>query len=243
MDKKSAMILLVVGILTLLVTIFGATFAYFASMTSLENNITSGATTSATSATFISSATGGILIEATHEKMSENNANDIEAGLGLTSNADLSVYLTAAENNKVSTCTYDIIYTRGENSDEYIRTKDVVKEFTISGTANVKSGIPSSFASGEDEERFIINNPTLNEINLDELNWVTKSVTTEEGTKDVTYATLVKNAQISSYSKDGPTVVNWLFEVKFYNVHKDQSELQDRIFSGIISIDNSTIRC
>lgn len=247
MDKKHTIILLVIGLLTLIATIMGATFAYFASTIETNNNTEVSAGTSAVSASFMATSTGGIDISVDAHKMSEASANDNETINELTDEATLSVILSSAQDDTVSTCTYDIVYNWGEDSDEYIKTANVNKEFTIRGYVSSISGT-EEFAEGDpNKEKYIISNPEFAEINIDELTWVTKEVQKEvDGqmvTKNEKYAVLVKDAKISSFSKELYTRVNWNFEVKFYNVTRDQSDLKSKNFGGFISVDPDSIKC
>lgn len=247
MDKKHTIALVVIGLITLVVTIGAASFAYFASAVDVNQSVPIGASTAAQTAAFITSATGAIDIDVSAAKMQESNSNDTAAPDELTSRAVLSIYLSAAEDQKVSTCSYNIIYEWDQDSTEYIRTENVDKEFTISSKVLSVDNLPTLAVNDPNYRLFQMKSPELGEINFDELDWQYKNVTEGVGdaatTKQIRYAVLVENAIVSSLSKDTPTVVNYEFVVKFYNASRDQSVQMSKNFRGNIRVDSDSINC
>lgn len=247
MDKKHTVILIFISLTTLIVMIIGASYAYFASSVQADDSVPVGAKTPAPTAAFLTTSSGEINIDVSNAKMQQTNANDNDAPEDLISRAQLSIYLSAAESQKVSTCSYDVIYEWNENSTEYIRTPNVKKEFTIKSKVLGVSNVPSLPINDPNYHLFKIENPPLAETNFDELNWQTKTVTEGIGedatTKEIRYAKLIEGAKVSSLDKDKPTIVNLEFEVKFYNANRDQSVQKNKNFSGSIKVDNSSISC
>lgn len=247
MDKKHTIILIFISLTTLIVMLLGATYAYLASSVDNEDSTPIGATMPSPVVAFVTSGSGEINLDVAFNKMLQAVSNETSAPEELTDRAQLSVYFSAAEDQKLNTCSYNIIYEWNENSSDYIRTPNVAKEFTISSKVLSINNAPTLSADDPNYHLFKIENSNLPETNFDELNWQTKTITVGAGddaiTKQVRYANLIEGAKISSLDKDIFTIVNYEFEVKFYNANHDQSEQKGKNFAGSIKVDSDSISC
>ncbi len=254
MEKRNTILLSIIAIATLLVAVVGATFAYFASNINTNSNVGVNVNTSKSTAAFVATAGKGINITVDSVEMQQNDAGDGSQQTangtydsGLTDNSTLNVTLLASENDKETTCTYDVIFTwddksktnfaeEAENaeatgsehpSEYYIRTEGGVstgfKELTIEGDISAGVGESSGDRTGTYEE--------ITETNIDEFKL-------KNGDSDKKVLVLKEGQQITSVSTSNPTYHNYTFTVKFYNLNKDQTKLMGKTFAGTISVDN-----
>lgn len=247
MDSKHYLTLVAIGLTTLVFAIGAASYAYFASSVDVNKSVPVGATTAAQTAAFITDTTGEINIDVSADLMQQWNADDENTIAELTDTGELKVFLSAAEDKKVSTCTYNIIYEWYPESTKYVRTANVQKEFTITAKVKEVLNIPTLTVDDPNYKLFKMNSPELEEINIDELDWLERNETVGVGddatTKVMRYANIVEGATISSLNKDVPTTVVYEFIVKFYNANKDQSIQRSKNFAGEIRVDSKSINC
>ncbi len=247
MDKKHTISLIVIGMLTLIITVVGASYAYFASSIDVNDSVPVGVQTDGSSASFMSTSSGGINIDAAAHLMQQSTADDNNTIEDLTDTATLSIYLNSSRDNTVSTCQYDIIFVWDEDADKYIRTPDAIKEFTITGSVASLENVHEFSLDDPNKARFRMYNPEFKEINIDDLDWQAKTITENTGDtsirKEMTYAILVDDAIVSSLYLNKATIVNWQFDVRFYNVTKDQSGLKSKRYGGAIKVDPDSIKC
>lgn len=249
MEKRSTMLLTVIAIATLLVAVVGATFAYFATTSTIDANIPVNIETAAKAASFTAFASKDINITVDANEMQKADASETAqsnvASLidGLTDSANLNVVLKAAAANQASTCTYDIVWTwtsdryaleeaTAENptpdTKHYWPTTGITKEFTIEGTATATNTVAETTTTA------------LTETNFDSSTFVENHKTV--GGNNVDYIILVNDAKITVSDIAGGNVL-WHFTVRFYNANKDQSALMGKNLSGTISVDSDSVKC
>ncbi len=230
MDRRRTVTLLIISVITLIVTITGASYAYFAASNAVNRTVPIDAQTAPAAPSFMSTSSGSIDIDVEAYLMKQEEADDNETRNELTDTATLSVYLSSSNNKVVSTCTYDIIFVWDESADIYEKTFGANKEFTITASAKTNNG-KNATTSG------------IKETNIDELTWQTKTITENGQTKEIRYAVLVDDATISSAYLRKPTAVDWQFTVKFYNITKNQEQLKSKKYGGMIRVDSESIKC
>ncbi|NMA50363.1 MAG: hypothetical protein GX951_00735 [Mollicutes bacterium] len=143
MEKKNYILLTIIAVAVLLVSVIGATFAYFASTTTITATSALQATTSASAAVFTSSTSDSITLSITTAKMQQTGSGDTTEADKDT--GDLTVSLTG---DTGTSCTYNISYTKDSNYDTYTPTSgQETKEFLISGTSNKEGGEPKEFSN------------------------------------------------------------------------------------------------
>ncbi len=247
MDRHRFVTIILVCMVTLIVTITGASFAYFSSTFNVSDSTDVGARTDAASPSFMSTSSGSINISVEDYLMTELFSDDNNTSDQLTGSANLSIYMTSAKNNVVSTCTYDIIFVWNDDADPYIKTPGALREFTISGSAetNADERKPSSDVEGSD--KFEVTKTKFGEKNIDNLDWKTKMTVEKddksEAKRTIKYAVLVDDAKISSAYLRNATSVNWNFVIKFYNIKLNQDTLRGKNYGGVIRVDKDSIRC
>ncbi|NMA50362.1 MAG: hypothetical protein GX951_00730 [Mollicutes bacterium] len=132
MEKKNYILLTIIAIAVLLVSVIGATFAYFASTTTITATSALEAATSASAAVFSSSSTNGISLTVTTADMQQ--AAGGSGVVAATDEGDLTVTLTADEG---TVCTYNISYTHDSSESAYTPTVGYEnQEFLVSGSSN-----------------------------------------------------------------------------------------------------------
>lgn len=253
MENKNTMLLTVVAIATLLVTVFGATFAYFATTQNINANIPVDISTASQAASFTALAEGNINISVDAYKMQQADANattEVTTRDDLTDTAALNVVLKAAAEGLTSECRYNIIWIwttpkykltdADATSKYYWRTSGVTKEFTIEGSA-----VATNTTTGTTTTPYA-------EINFDELeSQIAQKKVDSNGNfvsgnsseyRTIDYITLVRNAKIIVDKVSGGNV-KWTFTVRFYNSTHDQSIQMGRNWSGTISVDPDSVSC
>ena len=246
MDRRRIVTLILVSIVAMVVTITGASFAYFSSTFNVSDSTGVGAITEAASPSFMSTSSGSIDIDVQDYLMTEEIANNENTSDQLTDSANLSIFLTSAKNNVVSTCTYDIIFVWNDGADIYTRTPSALREFTISASAetNANDRKPADDAEGS---KFEVTTKSLGEKNIDDLDWKNKTVVEKDAKGEVQrtmrYAVLIDDAKISSAYLRNATAVNWNFVIKFYNIRLNQETLKAKNYGGVIRVDPDSIKC
>ena len=218
MEKNNkTKIVAVISSLILLLLVIGASFAYFGSFeTNLNNNVAVNIiTASPGNATFISNATF-LDLNVSASKMDLMNSDDNTPAL--TNEANLIISLTSGSDSLKTTCTYDIIYEYDYNSKVYGTGEEVVtsgatKEITLEVKGN---GGTNNYS---EEKNF----------NYDSL-WTAKDDTNKKGPKKV----LVSSVTIENSSANTPTVQNFTFTGRYYNLSLNQKQLINKSFTGKI---------
>ena len=218
MEKNNkTKIVAVISSLILLLLVIGASFAYFGSFeTNLNNNVAVNIiTASPGNATFISNATF-LDLNVSASKMDLMNSDDNTPAL--TNEANLIISLTSGSDSLKTTCTYDIIYEYDYNSKVYGAGEEVVtsgatKEITLEVKGN---GGTNNYS---EEKNF----------NYDSL-WTAKDDTNKKGPKKV----LVSSVTIENSSANTPTVQNFTFTGRYYNLSLNQRQLINKSFTGKI---------
>ena len=218
MEKNNkTKIVAVISSLILLLLVIGASFAYFGSFeTNLNNNVAVNIiTASPGNATFISNATF-LDLNVSASKMDLMNSDDNTPAL--TNEANLIISLTSGSDSLKTTCTYDIIYEYDYNSKVYGAGEEVVtsgatKEITLEVKGN---GGTNNYS---EEKNF----------NYDS-SWTAKDDTNKKGPKKV----LVSSVTIENSSANTPTVQNFTFTGRYYNLSLNQKQLINKSFTGKI---------
>ena len=213
MERKNTLLLTVIAIATLLVAVVGATFAYFATQLSQEENgLNVVANTERASAVFLASGTDLTLtVEGGNMQRSQTQVG--VANLSNSNTSNLVVRYGASKAGETLSCTYDIVF-KWTGTDQYLysaqETKPTAtwptygKEFTLTvGTATIDgfTGTGSSTTTGA-AERNIAYDGTCTDTNSDPVVAATREAcltaaetnTWTEGTK----MTLISGATIYS---------------------------------------------
>jgi hypothetical protein len=207
--KRNNIILLTIAIITLLVTIIGATYAYFSTGNMNITNVANANTVTERNNMVFDTLGGGMQLNITAANMVQAKQGNVAA----ENNTTLTVNFTANTDYSM-VCTYDIIY-EWISTDKYTtHTSGVTgKEFTIQGilasNAHVSEGT-NSISSEKD---------------LSTLSYTNYA------------ATVVSGAQIDGTGNTMSTAV-WTLSSKFYNVSQDQSALSGKTYSGRFKVAN-----
>ena len=218
MEKNNkTKIVAVISSVILLLLVIGASFAYFGSFeTNLNNNVAVNIiTASPGNATFVSNATF-LDLNVSAGKMDLMNSDDNTPAL--SNEANLIISLTSGSDNLKTTCTYDIIYEYDYNSKVYGEGEETVtsgatKEITLEVKGN---GGTNNYS---EEKNF----------NYDS-SWTAKDDTNKIGPKKV----LVSSVTIENSSANTPTVQNFIFTGRYYNLSLNQKQLINKSFTGKI---------
>ena len=215
MEKKNSLLLTIIAIAVLLVSVVGATFAYFASSNTIDATANLTATTSS-AASFSSQAGSPINLNITGDLMMKSQAssdNEPEAANGSTT---LTISLTASAG---TTCTYDIGYVNtGDAYTAVVPDGGVAKnhshEFEIEGSSS-QSG-DAQFA-------------------------LTTYQTISTGTESAP-AMIIDNASITVPS--GQTKAEdiiWTFTARFYNMNAPQAT--NKTYGGYFRVIDGSVLC
>ena len=218
MEKNNkTKIVAVISSVILLLLVIGASFAYFGSFeTNLNNNVAVNIiTASPGNATFVSNATF-LDLNVSAGKMDLMNSDDNTPAL--SNEANLIISLTSGSDNLKTTCTYDIIYEYDYTSKVYGEGEETVtsgatKEITLEVKGN---GGTNNYS---EEKNF----------NYDS-SWTAKDDTNKIGPKKV----LVSSVTIENSSANTPTVQNFTFTGRYYNLSLNQKQLINKSFTGKI---------
>ena len=259
MEKRNTLLLTIIAIATLLISVVGATFAYFASnINTSEGNVNIDVDTSNKQAVFLASSSGDINITVNSYMMQQhdatqddNTSNNATIAALLENSATINVSLQAADAGKVSTCSYDLVYKwnstsennfsknssvqeEGQDPNKYYKSK--YYERTTGGVAEgfkeLTVEISSMTYTGEAEERGQ-SNEELQEKNIDAI----------EKISDDGKITLLKGQEISSdkVGTDNIPHIDYEITFRFYNLSINQSALMDKSFVGTVSVEN--VKC
>ncbi len=265
MEKRNTLILTIIGVATLLISVVGATFAYFASNINTNSNVGVNVHTSPNKAVFTAAASGSINVTVDAVEMQEGDATDdgtqsSNTSLidGLTGKANLNVTLKASDNGQLTTCTYDIVYTwtGGESnftgsgyeslteagtSYKYYPSKYYVRTGYKDESGNVQDGtegFKEFTIEGTLTTGTVGTEGTTSDDVFKDGNHGEKNIDTFGIPNDKNQITLVSKEQITSTSTANETYANYEFTIRFYNINKDQSALMGKTFAGNISVAN-----
>ncbi len=207
--KKNNIVLMIVTILTFLVLIIGATYAFFSTGNMNITNVANANTVTERNNMVFVTLGGNMSLDITVASMQKANSNNVAAENSTT----LTVNFTPnTDYNMV--CTYDIVY-EWTSSDKYTaHTSGVTaNEYTI-------QGILASNAHAGDGTNYI---------------YIERDLSVFSYTNNST--TVVSGATIDGTSSTTTTAV-WTLTSKFYNVNQDQSALSGKTYSGKFKVAN-----
>lgn len=213
MKNKNNVVLSIIAIATILVTVVGATFAYFAS--TVNEGTGSNFTAVVEEDNVLFTATGSnMTMEVTADKMTQHASSDGTI-VAATAEADaIDVSLTVGTEGSIA-CYYNIYFQWDSSGTAYLtKTTSASKEFTAQLTLTDTDGTGSSGT-----------NKFASETQL------TDVVTTTNKTLVVEGASIVANASNSGAQTWRPTI-------KFYNLQLNQTDLAGKTFSGKFTIDD-----
>ena len=207
--KRNNITLIVIAIVTLLVTVIGATYAYFATGSMNITNVVNANTVTEQNNMVFDTLGGAMLLNVTASNMVEAKQGNIAA----ENNTTLTVNFTANTDYSM-VCTYDIVY-EWTSTDKYTAHTSGVSsnEFTIQGTLTSNSHLNEGA------------NIIYIEKDLSTLTYTNYS------------ATVVSGAQIDGTGSTTSTAV-WTITSKFYNVDGDQSALSNKTYTGNFRVAN-----
>lgn len=253
MEKRNTILLTVIAMATLIVTIIGASFAYFASTVNTANgNLNVDLNLPNNTASFIATAGDPINITVDSYMMQEgdatdggNTSNNTTIAANLTKNSTLNVELTAADQNQKepSQCTYDIVFEWTSNGD-FSSLKTAADEKTNSeeiypSNYYVRTQPDSKFTT-EFKEFTIACMQTVNDGT--EERPTTDELFEEKNIDQFKCADgsckKIKLAEGETLSTTTSASVEYNFTVRFYNLNHDQSTLAGKSFTGNIKVDN-----
>lgn len=129
-EKKSSIILMVIALVTLLVSVIGATFAYFTTGKTVANlNLTAN---TQGAAAFTATPGAGIALSITADKMQQTNVSNTTPSA--TGNSTLTVKLTSPANGTNVSCTYDIKYVDTGDAYTKVSAMGYTHEFSLEGS-------------------------------------------------------------------------------------------------------------
>lgn len=244
MSKRSTISLILISLITTILAVTGSSYAYYAS--SIEAKASSKDIAITKVPFFMSTSTGAIninfedyLVDSEEDLDGENAEEENKLPNDLNDSTSLSVYLTSAQDNELNTCTYDIILISNQKVEDYNKTINLPKDFKISSKGEGSQNI--------ERDKLKVTTDGFNEKSIDELTWKEKEITIMEDGQEikklVKYAVLIDDAKISSIYSDNPTIVNWDFNVRFYNIKDNLNNIKDTSYSAIIKVDDDSIKC
>lgn len=230
-DKvKGKIIYIVISAALFLVTVIGATYAYFASYIELEGFNTQ-VLTSTSSYIFTASSDGEVDLHIDSSMMMQSQISSNEIAYG---DAFIDIKLSSPSTSVITTCKYDILWSWDEGSDIYDKKSgylgEVYKDLNgkICGEYNAEN--MCTILSGSYPYEFSVKlGDELPETNLTEFN------KQNDGS-----LILIKDAQIVSQ-----TIVeeqkSYDIDVKIYNLPYNQDDIRGKRFNAHIKVDN--VRC
>ncbi len=208
--KKNNIILLIIAIVTLLVTIIGATFAYFATGNMNITNVANANTVTERNNMVFDVIGGDMSLNITAANMVEAKIGNVAA----YNNTTLTVNFTANTDYSM-VCTYDIIY-------EWTSTDRYTTHST--GETNIELGIIAYLESGT---------TTATEGN----NYISTGADLADIVGNQNSAVVVSGAKISGIGSTTETAV-WYLESAFVNTPSDQSTLSGKTYAGKFRVAN-----
>lgn len=219
MEKKNTIMLVVIGLVTLLVAVVGATFAYWSTNTAgATGKAVVTATTGKADASFTCAGTAiSLSVSAENMQQAKSASNNF---LAASATGTLTANYTAPTGSS-SSCKYDIVASWGNTSYKpSVANTTSVKEFTIQIT-NPTGVTPTS-------------------------NSVSSETQIMQGTDGTNYSlpnsgTLVSGISISG-SNAATITQNWPISVKFYNLKgQNQTAVADKTY--VLNISCANVVC
>ena len=271
MERKNTILLTVIALATLLISVVGATFAYFASNINVKDgDVNVNVNTSNKQSIFLSSAEGNLDLNIASYMMQEHDAttnaengdttNNEDIITSLTNNANIEVTLNANDTGGLVKCTYDLIFAWDENSSIFNDYTDASVE--KEGIHLSKYYVRSEYKKNEEDSVTSSLTDNFREITLGGTMSVTPPASDpsstnifNEGEKNIDELECVESTtedenekckvlyirQGESISTESEAKTNYHFEIKFYNLPTDQSSLMDKHFKGQIKVAN--VKC
>lgn len=215
MEKRNSILLTIIAIAVLLVSVVGATFAYFASTNTINATANLTATTSE-AASFASQAGTPINLNITGDLMMEAKASNTNEPLAANGETTLTITLTASGGSR---CKYDIGY--------------------VNTGANYTAVVPEGGVAPNHSHEFEV------EGSSDKDGEKTFELTTYQtivgGTEDTPYK-VIDDAIIEVPQGDTEaTPVVWTFKARFYNMNAPQ--LTQQTYSGYFRVIEGSVLC
>jgi len=214
MEKRNTLLLTVIAVATLLVAVVGATFAYFASTSETEDNLTVNATLNPNTSSFTVVA-GDLSINVAPELMIETQRSTTPKA---TDNDTLVV--TYNSGGVGMTCTYDILWVWDTEYEKSV----TLPLTTDNGTYNYEMSLQSTTTPAAGSTATV-----LSETNIDNL-------TLTGAAQNILHSgEVIKSA--------GTEVSNtYTYTLNFYNVDADQTALlkngEATTYEGHLAVDN-----
>lgn len=209
MKKIIPVIVLVVVLVTL---IFVATYAYFATSTTV-NNLPVSASTASGSFVFDTYRVDDIDLDFSGGSMQESTSS-IDLPMG-TDTGELQISLLGVSDESELVCSYDLMFTWV--SEKKFEESHLPLPYVKDGkTYNYEFSLQGETSDGAQ---------SLDEVDFGSLNWTDDSA-------------LLGNYTISSSSTKVPTVISWNFTANWYNIPADQKDYAEETLSGYISVKN-----
>ncbi len=213
--KNNTVLLTVIAVATLLVTVAGSTFAFFAVQVENDAKVEINTTTAKASDQFIATGSGELTIDVTNQKMQQADANNEIAPDSLT-DTDSSMTVTVLAGSNTVNCTYSITYTPATTSSTYAPSKVngvayTGKEYTIEGVSDYKKDTTHVIA----------------ETNMD---------------KVTTFGpfTITDTVDAGEADDQKATTETWTLTARFYNLDIDQGAQMDKTYNGTFTINVGT---
>ena len=210
MKTKHNKTLSIIALATLIITVIGASFAYFGATTNTGSG--SALSTVIEENDVLFTATGSSMtLNITADKMSQQASLEGEIVAGDSSDSKLDISLVVGSENPIA-CTYNIYYKWDSSASAYLaKTSGADKEFTAQ----------LALTGGGSEG----NNKLKNETQFTDVITTTNKTLVVEGA-----------AIVASASSEGSQT--WTPTIKFYNLKLNQSALAGKSFAGKFTIDD-----
>ena len=217
--KKSNVIFLLLTVIVMVITVIGATFAWFSASVNV-NNVTNINVGASNTGIFTSIAGNNLNINITGSAMSSNVSNGTVAANGASVTSSIKVSYLDGDGSG-SRCTYNVYLERDTTSSYtpsafYTANKQTYK-FEFSVTAAISGTYHGSGTT-----------PSKAETNISDLTFSSNR------------AVLISNANIRNNNDDTPVTDTWNVTLKFYNLPGDQNSLAAFKWTGRIKVDNVT---
>ncbi len=264
MEKRNTILLTIIAMATLMVSIVGAAFAYFASTINNKANVGVNVNTSGEASTFTSTSTGNININVTSALMQQSNAGDGtnqtlngEGDASLTSNATINVALNSPNEGENVSCSYDLVFKWDDSSQSNYTSGE--GNYTSLGTDST-NGVGSSTSKYYPSTSYVRTGYNKNGSGNDysELKELTVEVSSMTYTGDDDGAGVsgqdVQEKNIDEFKPNNGKItllshkittekasgahIDYTIEFKFYNLDKDQSHLMNKNFNGKVTVEN-----
>lgn len=248
-ERKNTALLIVIAIATLIVAVVGATFAYFASTTTVDNSFTVNATTGK-AASFAATGLEDIELNITSASMQKD---DELYGIAAEDNGTLQIKFISADTNGMS-CKYDILYVWDEGTVGVTPENATNNETSIWSYVTPSVGFPIEGDPGYDKE-FSLSVSAEMDNELNDMSSVVYGVTSsanetylDTANKEVNISSfasgtipnskiIIKDAVIKTGSNTDGLTITYTFVAKFYNLPLDQTIFADKVFKGHFEVD------